>query len=737
MKFSVDQESVSDIISALTSYSDDIDSEFRKFEEEIKKIAIKTNYNKLLYALQGIIDIYNDVICGSMRKQLIAQWIEEGESLHSFAEDVYMGEESEEAVKKIENSLEEIFNGYIGNNLIDLEFAGDANAAKTDFDDVVELFESFSREVDRIKEETSNYFERKIEDNELYRFLIPIIESIAVGVSSFSSTAKVELDRLGDNYVERMEEAKQRVEEAKKEKTSVDFDLDLFDFEDDFVNNIGTMPNTIGSVANSSAEKDKISDRASVSVSAKGNDPSKDKYESLIQALRQFDGKKCTYPELKKEYDEHLSQFRKKLEIRVKAEYDKRDKILQQYHKQLEQQLQTRHKELDGRYIKGTISLQQAKYLYAESCTKAEQLYQIRKNTLLQEFQVVKQNANKFYDNEVARCNRIANDLLKKQSICRNLSERKQGYITRLKSENAEQCVEELRKIVDDINRKCSNKCRACLLIISALELLNEVNDNDFIDDIERDQLNINLKGFKRRKDNLSWEENLRATNPGFYNSLKNADKKYTHNCQRCVMAYEVRCRGFDVIAKERQINGDKLPIMDDPNGWPSVFVDKNGNTPIPEQVSNLSIQDAISDIEGKMASYGDGARAIVRIGRFADDGSRLSGHVFVAEQINGKTVFVDPQSASCSKIPIDARSNFGNYNNQIGLCKPKKIRVCDPRCIKQERSAELTDCNNCSNVNAPKNSCVNTNVSVLPSDIRILRMDNLKITERIIDCCN
>ena len=72
MKFSVDRESVSDIISALTSYSDDIDSEFRKFEEEIKKIAIKTNYNKLLYALQGIIDIYNDVICGSMRKQLLS-----------------------------------------------------------------------------------------------------------------------------------------------------------------------------------------------------------------------------------------------------------------------------------------------------------------------------------------------------------------------------------------------------------------------------------------------------------------------------------------------------------------------------------------------------------------------------------------------------------------------------------------------------------------------------------------
>ena len=38
---------------------------------------------------------------------------------------------------------------------------------------------------------------------------------------------------------------------------------------------------------------------------------------------------------------------------------------------------------------------------------------------------------------------------------------------------------------------------------------------------------------------------------------------------------------------------------------------------------------------------------------------------------------------------------------------------------------------------NVVKNSYVNTGVSVLPSDIRILRMDNLKMTSRIVDCCN
>ena len=373
--------------------------------------------------------------------------------------------------------------------------------------------------------------------------------------------------------------------------------------------------------------------------------------------------------------------------------------------------------------------------MYAESCAKADQLYQIRKNTLWQEYQVVQQNADRIYNNEVTRCNQIAQKVLQNQQmICRSIYKNKEGYISKLKSKNAELCAQELRDTISEVNAKCSNKCDACRLIISAIELYEESNDDGFFDIVKRElsSKNAELKRFKRRKDKLSWEDNLRATNPRFYESRDKGDKKFTHNCQRCVMAYEVRCRGFDVTAKERQLLDDTLPIMNHPQGWPSVFVDKNGNTPIPERLSSKTTQNAIDEIEAKMASYGDGARAIIRIGRFADDGSRLSGHVFVAEQINGKTVFCDPQSAS-----IDAKRNFGDYNGQVGQCIPRTVKVCDPRCIIRGKSAMINDCSRCKKENVIKNSSVNTSVSVLPSDIRILRRDNLKMTSRIIDCCN
>ena len=45
------------------------------------------------------------------------------------------------------------------------------------------------------------------------------------------------------------------------------------------------------------------------------------------------------------------------------------------------------------------------------------------------------------------------------------------------------------------------------------------------------------------------------------------------------------------------------------------------------------------------MASYGDGARVEIDVGWATSDGSGFDGHVFVAEQRDGKTYFIDPQN--------------------------------------------------------------------------------------------
>ena len=64
-------------------------------------------------------------------------------------------------------------------------------------------------------------------------------------------------------------------------------------------------------------------------------------------------------------------------------------------------------------------------------------------------------------------------------------------------------------------------------------------------------------------------QQDLRAVNPMF----RSGDACYQNNCQRCVVTYEARRRGYDVHAKPYLFQRlDTLPFDDEENGWPSVF---------------------------------------------------------------------------------------------------------------------------------------------------------------------
>ena len=114
--------------------------------------------------------------------------------------------------------------------------------------------------------------------------------------------------------------------------------------------------------------------------------------------------------------------------------------------------------------------------------------------------------------------------------------------------------------------------------------------------------------------------EDAKATNPNFNDSYE-----YTVNCQRCVPAYEMRRRGYNVIA---------TPSFDnDVLGWQfeKIFVNMKWKF-----CPNGS---GIDDIRKYMKEWGDGARAEISLQTV--DGS----HLFIAEQYNGITFFLDPQN--------------------------------------------------------------------------------------------
>lgn len=142
---------------------------------------------------------------------------------------------------------------------------------------------------------------------------------------------------------------------------------------------------------------------------------------------------------------------------------------------------------------------------------------------------------------------------------------------------------------------------------------------------------------FKRTKGAHSADSDLAAVNPV---AKGKAGKGRILNCQRCVPAYEMRRRGFDVVAKERPINRWGKPSMMDPvggaNDFKKVFVGSEWSR---------TSGDPLCSISERMAEWGDGSRAEVCVTWDRDKCNSGDRHVFVAENVGGKVRFVDPQS--------------------------------------------------------------------------------------------
>ena len=130
-------------------------------------------------------------------------------------------------------------------------------------------------------------------------------------------------------------------------------------------------------------------------------------------------------------------------------------------------------------------------------------------------------------------------------------------------------------------------------------------------------------------------EHCLTQTNPNY-----NLSPEWNDNCQRCVPALEVNRRGNNVTARPSTYGSDHL-------AYHPYDVWEN-----PEVISTTG--SGIEDIQSTLSQWGDGARAQVVVYWAGPFGG---GHTFIAEQINGETVFSDPQTGN---------TNVTSYFNRV-----------------------------------------------------------------------
>lgn len=155
-----------------------------------------------------------------------------------------------------------------------------------------------------------------------------------------------------------------------------------------------------------------------------------------------------------------------------------------------------------------------------------------------------------------------------------------------------------------------------------------------------------------------SFDADIVATNPKYKDSQKKQDTYYTHNCQRCVNAYEARRRGYDVTASARLLKNDTLPYMMNDKGWANVY--ENGRANLVKCVSNSS-HNVKREVREQLLSWGDGARAIVRVQWKGGAG----GHVFIAECHGSDVHFLDPQNGN---LDVGDYFNYAKVNQTYVL---------------------------------------------------------------------
>lgn len=169
---------------------------------------------------------------------------------------------------------------------------------------------------------------------------------------------------------------------------------------------------------------------------------------------------------------------------------------------------------------------------------------------------------------------------------------------------------------------------------------------------------------YRRTPEGTTTEQNAKEVNPNWhYDSYE-----YTHNCQRCGVAFEMRERGFDVEACGAPDGGYEAEIR-----W--LFSDAETY-----EISGRGHQNTI-DVRNKMIEWGNGTRAIVTIQR---DGG-MSGHVFNAEYKDGKFMIIDSQMGACwtdegKGDTINGGSLEGEWTNHVTLYKVDNVRMRMPR---------------------------------------------------------
>lgn len=215
--FSLSDNSVNKINGLIDQYAGDIVALIYGLQEELIAHISSANYNKLLRAVEGIIELYNDVVHTELKQTVFEKWQDTCKTMVSFLESMEMGEESERVAASIEERLSDVFDIQIENRLSEVVIDGKTGASSYDFDQIKDIFSGAVIKARELSDDFSGQIEKLSEENEFYAFLLPVIVAYNAGIIAYFDQSRKKIDDLEDSYLEKMESEKDTAHESKKE----------------------------------------------------------------------------------------------------------------------------------------------------------------------------------------------------------------------------------------------------------------------------------------------------------------------------------------------------------------------------------------------------------------------------------------------------------------------------------------------------------------------------------------
>lgn len=235
----------------------------------------------------------------------------------------------------------------------------------------------------------------------------------------------------------------------------------------------------------------------------------------------------------------------------------------------------------------------------------------------------------------------------------KSTQEKFEDYIKRLNDEVAEEkAAEEAERARSNKELEYDEKERS---IIKRMKEIAEKYGAEYIESIKKIVRNNPLPGLDLKDEATTPADDMEMTNPN-YN--KDELDLYDENCGLCTLAYDLRRRGYDVVANNELSTKDGeagmypedqlacydggLERMDD--WWEEYSRTKKA-------YESGTFREAVDEIERTMLEYGDGARGTLNV--YWIQGG---GHSIAWEVENGKVVIRDAQTGE--------EKNMGYYAN-------------------------------------------------------------------------